>query len=84
MDRETGTVSLWTSKNGEPRTFPLRGADGDLTDVGALIERRWKARTFKAKDGPAVSAFVFHVAGLPGVRFRACDEKRAARKCRPV
>lgn len=63
VDRETGTVSLWTSKNGEPRTFPLRDADCDLTDVGALIERRWKARTFKTKDGPAVSAFVFHVAG---------------------
>ncbi len=63
MDREAGTVFLWTSKNKEPRTFPLRDAEGRLNEVGELIEKRWTMRAYEAANGPALSRFVFHVAG---------------------
>ena len=63
VDREAGTVFLWDSKNGDPRTFPLRDGDGELTELGDLIERRWRARSYRTKNGPAVSEFVFHDGG---------------------
>ena len=63
VDREAGTVFLHDSKNGDPRTFPLRDDEGELTPLGELIERRWFARIYETKDGPLASAFVFHVGG---------------------
>jgi integrase len=63
VDREAGTVFLSDSKSGDPRTFPLRESDGELTQLGDLIERRWGARAYETKDGPAVSEFVFHAGG---------------------
>ena len=63
MERDIGQVRLNTSKNGEPRTFPLRDRDGELTDLGQLIEKRWRLRTYKTKSGEGFAAFVFHVQG---------------------
>lgn len=63
VDLEAGTVSLWTSKNGEARTFPLRDPEGRLTSLGELLARRWAARVFGPEGAPGLSRFVFHVNG---------------------
>jgi len=77
VDRDAGTVFLWTSKNGEPRTFPIRDAEGKLTELGELVERRWTARAYETEDGPAVAQHVFHVDG-----FRPWTFEREWRKAR--
>jgi integrase len=40
VDRNAGEIRLPNSKNGRGRVIPLTG------ELAALIERRWKARTF--------------------------------------
>ena len=35
--------------------LPLRDEDGELTEVGQVVEDRWAARVFDTKDGPAIS-----------------------------
>ncbi len=72
VDRDGGTVFLMDSKNGEPRTFPLRDEAGNLTELGELIEKRWKMRVYQTKEGPKISAYVFHHRGR---RVWTFDEK---------
>lgn len=55
MNRETKTVFLGHSKNGEPRVLPLVG------ELEKIIDRRWLARTIKNEDGSTLLAnYVFH------------------------
>jgi integrase len=54
VDLRAGVIRLVTTKNGRPRTLALTG------ELLRLIERRWKAREYRASSGPALSAFVFH------------------------
>jgi len=70
-DVDDRAVRLATSKNGEPRTFPLRGGVRDV------IARRKAAREYESPDGPKESAFIFHVAG-----FRLWDFPRVWRTAR--
>ncbi len=65
VDRTAREVRLGTSKNGRPRSLPLDGA------LWELIERRWRAREYKTREGvSAVSPLVFHKAGRPLRDFR--------------
>jgi integrase len=65
VDRAAKEVRLGTSKNGRPRSLPLDGA------LWELIERRWKAREFRSREGlAAVSPLVFHHKGKPLRDFR--------------
>jgi integrase len=57
VDRNAGEIRIPTSKNGRGRKIPMAG------DLAALIERRWKARTFGCD-------FVFHENGVPVGDFR--------------
>jgi integrase len=60
-----GKVRLRDTKGGKPRSLPL---DGELLQ---LIERRWKAREYKTRDGvTAVSDLVFHRNGKQLRDFR--------------
>lgn len=70
-DVDDQAVRLPDSKNGEPRTFPLRGA------VRGLIRRRVVAREYETPDGPEESEWIFHIGG-----FRLWDFSRAWRKAR--
>ena len=55
VDRNLGELHLPDSKNGRPRTLALQG------ELSALIERRWTAREYRTRRGPAsLSPFVFH------------------------
>jgi integrase len=54
VDLRASVIKLATSKNGRPRNLALTG------ELLRLIERRWKAREYRAPSGPALSAFVFH------------------------
>ena len=54
-----GTITIPTSKNGEPRTLPLGG------EVTEIIRRREEARLVDRKSGPSVADYVFHKAGRP-------------------
>jgi integrase len=54
VDLRAGVLRLATTKNGRPRTLALTG------DLLRLIERRWRAREYQSRSGPALSAFVFH------------------------
>ena len=70
VDRDGGTVTLFTSKNGEGRSIPL---DPDLTK---LIERRWRLRAYSRPDGTAgVSEFVFHRDGFRPWELRVAQAK---------
>jgi len=51
------------SKNGIGRSAPLHDSNFKITEVGEVIERRRSERTFKAKSGPQLSAYVFHRKG---------------------
>lgn len=53
------------SKNGQGRSVPLRDGDGELTEVGQLIERRRALKTIKTSEGPRLAAYVFHREGQP-------------------
>jgi hypothetical protein len=64
-------VRLADSKNGEPRTFPLRGG---VVDV---FRRRKAAREYETPEGPAKSEWVFHTGG-----FRLWDFASTWRKTR--
>lgn len=66
VDRKAGTVRLDDSKNSDRRTLPYAG----LAGLSALIERRFAARTYETKSGPAISAFVFHERGRRVGDFR--------------
>jgi integrase len=52
-----GTLTIPTSKNGEPRTIPLVGG------LGEILQRREAARLVERNGQPVVSDFVFHKAG---------------------
>jgi integrase len=73
-------VRLATTKNGRPRTLSLTGA------LLQLVEHRWKARDYRSRSGPAMSAFVFHRRLGRPVSYssyrrafaRACDEAGVA------
>jgi integrase len=74
VNRESKTVFLGHSKNGEPRILPLVG------ELERIIDRRWHARTIEKKDGSTLLAsYVFHCGdGNPVGDFRkswkaACD-----------
>lgn len=54
VDLRAGVIRLATTKSGRPRTLALTG------ELLRLIERRWKAREYRSRSGPALSAFVFH------------------------
>jgi integrase len=58
------------SKNGQGRSVPLLDADGNLTQVGHLIERRRKARVVKTKTGEQLAGYVFHLSGQQVGDFR--------------
>jgi integrase len=66
IDRTACEVRLWDSKSGKGRVLPYR-ASAELT---ALLERRWEFRRYARPTGPALSALVFHEAGLPVGDFR--------------
>ena len=57
-DVDEQAVRLADSKNGEPRTFPLRGGVADV------IKRRKAARDYETSEGQAKSEWVFHVGGF--------------------
>ena len=57
-DVDEQAVRLADSKNGEPRTFPLRGGVADL------IKRRKAAREYETAEGSKESEWVFHVGGF--------------------
>jgi integrase len=60
VDRAGRVVTLPDSKNDDPQSVPL---DAELVD---LIERRWKAREYRTRDGAiGVSEYVFHRNGQP-------------------
>jgi len=67
VDRE-GRASPFggASKTGEPRVLPL------VSDLAAIIERRWRARDYKTanRSDTTISTYVFHRAGTPIVDFR--------------
>jgi integrase len=71
VDREKGVVRLDDSKNGDRRTLPYR----NLRGFQELVERRWQARAYETKAGPAISEFVFHDRG-----HRLGDFRKAWRK----
>jgi integrase len=79
VDLSRGTVTIRTSKNGDPRTFPLRDETGQVTEAGRMLKRRWKARVYTPHESAsaAVSSFVFHVQG-----HRVWDFGRVWRKAR--
>jgi integrase len=55
VSRDSKTVFLGRSKNGEPRILPLVG------ELDKIIERRWQARTVQNEDGSTLLAtYVFH------------------------
>ena len=56
VDRAAGITRFprEIEKNGKPREIPLVGVIGDV------IERRWAARTYQTKLGPALARYVFH------------------------
>jgi integrase len=70
-DVDDEAVRLADSKNGEPRTFPLRGG---VVDV---MKRRNAAREYETPEGPEKSEWVFHVGG-----FRLWDFDSTWRKAR--
>jgi integrase len=53
------------SKNGTGRSAPLHDGNFNLTDVGAVIERRRAERTVNTASGPQLAAYVFHCGGSP-------------------
>jgi integrase len=60
VDRATGEIRLFDSKNGEGRVLPM---DSELV---TLIERRWSLRGWEGwRDEGNLSAFVFHRNGVP-------------------
>lgn len=72
VDLKMREARLWDSKNEETRELPL---EGELWEV---IERAHGARRYETKDGPALSAYVFHRNGAPLGDWR----KTWARACR--
>src|SRR5579863_1612783 len=55
VNRQTKTIFLRHSKNGEPRILPLGG------NLDRVIERRWQARSIKNQNGSTTLAmYVFH------------------------
>jgi integrase len=55
VNRESKTVFLARSKNGDPRILPLVG------ELDRIIERRWQARSIKDQNGSTILAtYVFH------------------------
>lgn len=55
VNRESKTVFLARSKNGDPRILPLVG------ELDRIIERRWQARSIKNQNGSTTLAtYVFH------------------------
>lgn len=67
VDRAAGVLRLPDSKNGEGRVIPLRDPDsGELLELGALIERRWRKRAV----GTTLVPWVFHRGGRPIGDFR--------------
>jgi integrase len=51
------------SKNGVGRSAPLHDSEFNLTDIGAVIERRRSERAGDAASGPQLAAYVFHRKG---------------------
>jgi integrase len=81
VDRAAREVRLWDSKSGKGRVLPYRGS----AELTALLERRWGLRPYATPTGPALSAIVFHEAGLPVGDFRkswatACREAGIGRR----
>jgi integrase len=55
VNRQTKTIFLGRSKNGEPRILPFVG------ELDRIIERRWQARSIKNENGSTTLAtYVFH------------------------
>ena len=55
VNRQTKTIFLGRSKNGEPRILPLVG------ELDRIIERRWQSRSIKNHNGSTtLSTYVFH------------------------
>jgi integrase-like protein len=55
VNRQTKTIFLGRSKNGEPRILPL------VRELDRIIERRWQARSIKNQNGSTTLAtYVFH------------------------
>lgn len=81
VDRAAREVRLWDSKSGKGRVLPYRGS----AELTALLERRWGLRPYATPTGPALSALVFHEAGLLVGDFRkswatACREAGIGRR----
>jgi integrase len=70
-DADDNAVRLTDSKNGEPRTFPLRGGVADV------IKRRKAAQEYETPEGSKDSELIFHVGG-----FRLWDFDETWRKAR--
>lgn len=66
VNRESKTIFLGRSKNGEPRILPLVG------ELDKIIDRRWQARTIATREGSTrLSGYVFHCGdGRPIGDFR--------------
>lgn len=77
MDRDGGEIRLPDSKNNEPRSLPISG------EIHELIERRWRAREYKAQDRVThISERVFHKRGSPIKSFfKSWDNACHAAKC---
>ena len=55
VNRQTKTIFLGRSKNGEPRILPLVG------ELDRIIERRWQLRSIKNRNGSTtIATYVFH------------------------
>ena len=64
VDRASGEIRIYDSKNGEGRVLPL---DDELAK---LVDRRWAAREYRLRSGDvALSTFVFHRQGVPRLNF---------------
>jgi integrase len=66
IDRAACEVRLWDSKSGKGRVLPYHGS----SELTALLEGRWELRRYETPTGPAISALVFHEAGLSVRDFR--------------
>jgi integrase len=74
VDRGARTLTIPDTKNGDPAVIPLEG------ELAELLERRWRAREVRRKDGTVfLSPWIFHRQGKPVRKFtRAFDKARIA------
>ena len=86
VDRARGRVIVPDTKNDEGAALPLVDDRGQPNELGKIVERRWREREYRRRDGTTgLSEWVFHRHGKRIVDFRwqwrrACNEAGVGHK----